>query len=569
MKLTKILSLILALVMCASALASLSIFAGNEPEGKQSASTVEFIHAENFDNMHIAKPMPSTTAGIMPINGYGPKAKVENGVFNMTNASTDTTRQAMLDFQLWETDITAISESFTLSLSFKLLGEWTDSLPDFWSFRNHVSKEDFNINTYFTIVGGKFTMATDDGPATSDADIFTDFVTVDWAFTKGETTFTSLSCYVNGVLLGTKTLSDENLTMIDQFRIFYTTTKDLGVALNSFAFAKGAQTLYGVTIPDSEPVYLAAPVPSAPTVADSEKVAMKYHFAENFDGIDQLNISNIAEDVKKASGLWLNTENKQPNNTHTKYTLTEDGTLSWNGAKFLDFHFWQISKYRVKEDFMISVKFKPTSENISGRLIGDIRENSKDDYYRLGVNLSNGCLVVGDDNYGLLPLNEWTFIEVAFHYDENAGDGGLFTSFSIVVNGNKSDKSYELPIAQDFTQIKQFRLFDAIDGQFEIDDLCVISGSTSMLYANAPVPRTAKVATEEEDEDDSSEDDSSGSFAADNAVNEYAPPALKPKAETEAEEEEKGCGSSISVGAIALISAIGVAGVAVIRKKKD
>lgn len=591
MKLTKILSLILALIMCASAFATVSVFADGEPESSgggsgESTPTVEFIHAENFNNMFVPTPNQAKTAGILPINGYQNASKVENGVYNLKSNNG----RGDLDFQLWTvSDIGGIDKDFTLSLNFKLIGEWKGSVTYFWGIRNRTPDSAW-CYPFVLDTNGKLVMTTDEGTVTSEADLFSDFVTLDVAFTKNEntteerevegvpTTVTiynwTLACYIDGELLGTKSISDANINKINHFRIFVAEKTGQGVALDSFAFAKGAQTLYGVTIPDSEPVYLAPPVPAAPAVTDAEKVTMKYHFAENFEGIDQLNVSNAAADMRNSSGLWLNTDNQNQNNTHTKYTLTEDGTLNWNGCMFLDFHFWQISKYRVKEDFIISTKFKPISENINGRLLGDMRAGSSGAYYRIGVNINNGCLVVGDDNYGLLPLNEWTLIEIAFHYDENAGDGGLFTSFSIIVNGNKNDKSYELPVEQEFSQLKQFRLLDGMGAsKFEIDDLCVISGSTSMLYANAPVPRTAKVATSEGDTTDGTEENNGenggSSSAADNAVNEYTPPAPKPKAEAEAEVEERGCGSSISVGAIALISAIGVAGVAVIRKKED
>ena len=166
-KITRITTLLLALAMCAGAFAGFSAFAGDTGNNE-----VEYIFRENFDNMYLTVPEKADCAGIWAAEGFINASKVENGYFNMMFDQTEKP-SAFMDFQLWtDSDVKVMKEDFTLSMNFKLLGEWNNSLPNFWVFRYYAgydanSREGMNTHSFFSIVNGKFTMTTDNGTATS------------------------------------------------------------------------------------------------------------------------------------------------------------------------------------------------------------------------------------------------------------------------------------------------------------------------------------------------------------------------------------------------------------------
>jgi hypothetical protein len=115
-----------------------------------------------------------------------------------------------------------------------------------------------------------------------------------------------------------------------------------------------------------------------------------------------------------------------------------------------------------------------------------------------------------------------------------------------------------------------FRLMRTMN--FEVDDICVVSGTTSMLYAK-PYSEDEELP---DDPVDGEENEDNGENTGDTEKKPAKDKAPAKDASTESSTpdtapavEKKGCGSSVTVGAVALISAVSIGGIALIRKKED
>ena len=447
------------------------------------ASEYEYYHKETFTSL-TALPDPQDIAGFRPLDSYSQKTEVKDGVLHLNYYKEEgKTAQAFADLQLWSAPFGAIADSFTLTMNLQPTQTWDSAGGlNFLNFRFRNGGVNTEYHKYFSNSQGKLVMHTDSGTAESKVLPTDSFTMLEFVFHFNGSVFNRLECYVDGVKLGERALSDATLTAIDHFRMFTNHGSFGTILMDSFALVKGTKIHYGTPIPGDTVVEPTEPIPSVPTlptVSDSEKSYRKYFFHQDFSGSVYAANSPSNTEVVKADGFWLNEAD-----SGTAWEL-KDGALEISGAEFLDLQLYQDRDYRVREDFVLSFWFKPLVDNASSSHLITWRRNSDmaDQWDTGRVYLRQGQIFLDDIGGGKLPVGEWTLIELAFHHNADLGEHGEFDEFSLLVNGAKvatvAVNSGIYPV-----YIEHFRMFRYMNSYpFAIDELNIISGDQSILYA--------------------------------------------------------------------------------------
>ena len=555
----RIASFLLAALMCIGVLSSFTAISAAEP------TQYEYIYKENFNNMD-SLPTAKLVGGLTPLNAYKSMTMVMANALYL-NYQDVGNNQGILDLQFWVTDFQKISTDFTLLLSIKPTTTWaTRADKDFFCFRNRNGGTDSSAwSKLFNIVDGKISMTTDNGEVQTPVLPLDSYTTLEWMFHSTDTLFTSVDFYMNGEKIGTAALNDAKLTCIDQFRMFATYSADMGtILIDEYALIKGTTSHYGTPIPDNAVEEIPAINP-IPEVADDQKTWRKYFYYQDFSG-DTIYAaeSPVTASLKESNGFWL-----KDNNAPSTWEL-KNGALVFKGAEFLDLQLYVSNGYSVKEDFVLSFKFMPHTENMNTEHLIDWRRDSQGEMDTKNIQILNGCIFADDKNCGKLPLDQWTLIEVMFHYDTTLKE---FTSYTLFVNG-KETVTGACAEASILTQIKHFRMFRYLkDESFEVDDICILAGNTSSIYAlpyGTPQPDSG---SDETPDNVTGEPTVTEPVATQPTVTEApatnaqtaAPSTSAPTTEAP-KTEETGCGASVvSLGVVAVIALGGV----MLRKKED
>ena len=528
------------------------------------ADNIEYIYKENYNNRKTV-PAQKDAMGLRALHGYKYGESLEDGAYKVINTQkTQTSAQTFLDFLIHSCEHTPkLEEEFTVRMDIKPVGPaWNRSNPNdfFWFQKESRGEGDVasSKHQYFFTSEGKIGMITDSGEVTTAEAMSTEaFTTFEVMFKRTGNVFTSIEGYINGVKLGEKSFTDENLTSINIIRMFVSYVYDQGIILDGFSFVKGAVSTFGVAIPDSPPEIITE-IPAAPEVSDEDKVERKYYFHEDFE--DKETVNTDVEKAKESNGFWLCNDG----GTDDDWAL-EDGALQMMGAGYIDLQMHAVRKFRVTEDFIISSRFKPMQTGINGWFLEYVRRDSQGVATPGIVHFVDGKIFVGEKDCGIMTVNEWLLIEVAFHYDE---EEEWFDSYTVMLNGEEvAEGTFDVETVQ-LTLIKHFRMFRWMSNyNFAIDDINLVQGSDSILYAldyNAEPPvgdgNTDEEQLEEEKKEESVKDTSKkDETAVDDPATEIAASV----------EEKKGCGSFVSGGMIALVAVIGAGSAVVLRKKED
>lgn len=552
----KILALIMALIMLAATFAVFSVVAAG-------ADDIEYIYKENYNNRKTIPPQKDAM-GLRALHGYKNSEVLEDGTYKVTNLQkTQSGAQTFLDFLIRSCEHTPeIKETFTVRMDIKPVGAtWNRSNPDdfFWFMKESSGEGDVasEKHQYFFTTEGKIGLRSDSGDAVTAEPMSTEsFTTFEVAFNMTGNVFTSIDAYVNGVKLGTKTFEDANLTSINIIRMFVSYTWDQGMIIDGFSFVKGAVSTYGTAIPDSAPEILTE-IPAAPVVPEEDKTERKYYFHEDFN--DKETVNTNVEKAKESNGFWLCNDS----GTDDNWAL-EDGALHMMGAGYIDLQMHTVSKYRVKEDFILSTKFLPQQTGINGWFLEFISRDSQGIRSPGIVHFVDGKIFVGEKDCGIMTVNEWLLIEVAFHYDDNED---WFDSYTVMLNGEKvAEGTFEVETLQ-LTLIKHFRMFRWMSSyNFAVDDINIVQGSDSILYA---LDYNAEPKPDVNDDAEDQEEEKKEETKKDTPKKETADATDTAAADTAAPAEKKGCGSFVSGSVMALVAVIGAGTAVALRKKED
>ena len=241
----------------------------------------------------------------------------------------------------------------------------------------------------------------------------------------------------------------------------------------------------------------------APIAVFAEDQAARTIIAqENFD--DKAVNTNAGESaVLAADGFWFG------NNNGSQYTL-ENGTLLYTDRDeddLTDVRFYyntaeqEAAREMLMDDFTLSFRVKPLMNSldmwVNWAQRNDGNGNIGSPVYEDGLRLSWGVLsgrAVYDRTKAEVPLNQWSVIEVYFEYDasapayytdkdgvqHNTGEIGAFTSYSVRLNGmdmGTAAVGSEYPLKNAYHCIDMFRLFQGATGNYELDDLTLITGA--------------------------------------------------------------------------------------------
>ena len=141
-----------------------------------------------------------------------------------------------------------------------------------------------------------------------------------------------------------------------------------------------------------------------------------------------------------------------------------------------------------------------------------------------------------------------------------------FDSYTVMLNGEEvGEGTFDVETVQ-LTLIKHFRMFRWMTSyDYAVDDINIISGSDSILYALAynESPKPDNSGSEDDQQADAGEDKPKKDTAKKDTETTEAP------AEEAAPAEEKGCGSFVSGSAVAMVAVIGACGAVALRKRED
>ena len=468
----RIFAFVLSLTVCIAVFGVFSVGADD---------SIEYIFYENFDNLSYV-PQQKYLAGMKACNGYMASTSINDGRFECVN---DADRQAFVDIQLWNSDIKKLTGDFTLYFEMKLLGDWmhVDQQLLRFSYNNPDTNETASEkHSFVQWQRSAIAMTTDYGVVFSDALNTREYVAVEFVFHEIRGTYTCLECYVNGELLGEKTLNDKNLTAIDHFRMFMSYKNNSGVSIESFAIAKGTRSIYGARIPDSaerqvRTVHKLSDDPSEFLRSDLEN----YYYNDFNVTLDQINTES--KKISDTDCFWLSTSANSSSSGETAYWgITDEGSLRVSGADFIDMQFLKDSVFDVREDFVLSMKIKLIGACHTGLIIEGIRGyEGIDTWDTTGrVELKEGHIYLGGKECGIFPMNEWVYIDLSYDYDDEAEE---FVSFKLMLNGELFGEG-SCDTRVDLTRIRQFRLFRSFDTNevYEIDELSLHKGNESVIH---------------------------------------------------------------------------------------
>lgn len=217
-----------------------------------------------------------------------------------------------------------------------------------------------------------------------------------------------------------------------------------------------------------------------PEIPESDKIDITVLSRHDFDDLASVNTSATPSNVAASAGfvaldgldcklqeggLWINHDTKT--------------------SAFFDLQLWNVTDFpRITRDVIFSMKLKPLTDGFSAAHLLDYGLNGSG-LEGERVTVSKRELKIGDQKVGELPLNQYSLIEWAFHYD---ADSGKFAEVDVLLNGVKVG-SYTC--GKTIKRIDHFRALRYSNGSCMVDEVTLAFGTTSILYAkNAEVTYT-------------------------------------------------------------------------------
>lgn len=211
-----------------------------------------------------------------------------------------------------------------------------------------------------------------------------------------------------------------------------------------------------------------------PEIAETDKVDITVLSRHDFDDLTEINASATPSNVKEANGFVAL--------DGLDCSLQDGGMLINHDTKdsaFFDLQLWNVTDFpRLTCDVIYSMKIKPLTDDFSSGNLLDYGLNGNGLEIKR-VTIANRALNIDGNAVGELPLNEYSMVEWAFHYDSA---NQKFTTVDVLLNGVKVG-SYSCKKA--ITRMDQFRVLRYSAGSCMVDDITVAFGTTSILYAKS------------------------------------------------------------------------------------
>ncbi|MBE6632753.1 MAG: hypothetical protein E7620_00255 [Ruminococcaceae bacterium] len=504
MKQTKrLLPFLLAVLVCVSALVPVTVTATEDPTFWYQTDFSDWTKVpETFTDLKAhygLQALNSYTVGDKVATAEVPVSNVSDGVLNLWG----TGGQAFFDIQYFDSnewvnkgefaDTKFVTGDVTLSMSLKPLGKtWNRSNTDFLRFRNNKNGTASGWVSLFSTSNGAIKMSTNNGDVTSGLISTMEFTTLELmlSYDNAAGLYTNAKFYINGELLGEKTLSDANLRSIDHFRMFTTYDAGQGIALDSLAVVKGCVSLYEAEEePDQGPSLW-----QTTDFSEWTKVSENYTDLKNYQGLQ-------AQDSYRPGSVVATPEAPVSYVENGVLYLLNSGKNTGTQA-FFDIQYWDSNSWTNKGefantkfltgDFTLSMEMKPLgatwnrsdADFLSFRYnkSGSAPSNNLSNYQyfftkdgKLGMKADGGDVLSG-----VLPTDSFTTLEVMFHWNETTAQ---YESLECYVNGVKLGSA---TIANPLAGIDHFRMFKTYTvGQgIALDSLTVVKGCESVYNAS-------------------------------------------------------------------------------------
>ena len=160
------------------------------------------------------------------------------------------TAKGGFDIQIKSTELVSVSQDFTFSMRFKMIGTWDKDKGEFIIFYNNSNSSNEQIKA-FSLVENALQLASDTTKVSGSLST-EEFNTVEFMFHYDEDTgfYTSIDCYINGCYWESVTITSKAPKKIDMIRM--TNWKaNTGLIIDSYYIVAGHHTLY---TPDSDTV---------------------------------------------------------------------------------------------------------------------------------------------------------------------------------------------------------------------------------------------------------------------------------------------------------------------------
>lgn len=200
-----------------------------------------------------------------------------------------------------------------------------------------------------------------------------------------------------------------------------------------------------------------------------------------------INKSGSDRKIATQNGMFV------PTSTGTTYSFA-NGTLDYTAkvsGDYLDVRFSRgsVMEKNLMQDFVLSFKLKPDTDTLSAQFSfsGRYEHSASLDSSKNGFQIKSGKFYVGNtaaDTTATIPANQWSLIEIAFHYNEDVmptnpvlGKGAI-DSYTVMLNG---EALYTVNLSYYIKSYDFFRMFRYTGGAtFELDDLRVALGNRSL-----------------------------------------------------------------------------------------
>ena len=364
---------------------------------------------------------------------------------------------AFFDLQLWlAPSIPKVQQDATLS--FKLKPQTADAYcGNLVSFRD--SSQGFDSFT-FGFSGSDLLLSNSPIGTLSTSEW--NQIDLEFHYDTAVSHFDKIYILLNGEHLSTYSVK-QTVATLDHFRMCRYNTRG-SYLLDELTYSYGitTQEQTGEDLPDEVDDLIAS-------IPDSKKHKTVVIESFDFNDVDSVNTSQDA--LNDFGGMVaLNAPDVRVKNKEVLYRASDrDG--------FIDFQFYNLTQFpRVDEDFILSMKIKPLTSDLSIGHFMDFRY-SGGDWVSKSVSISDCKIRVGGKDVGTLPLNEYSLLEFVFHYSPVAKS--TYESYDVLLNGECIATYY---FSVEAVSIDHFRMFRYLTGSFALDDISFAYGTNSLIY---------------------------------------------------------------------------------------
>ncbi len=225
--------------------------------------------------------------------------------------------------------------------------------------------------------------------------------------------------------------------------------------------------------------------------ADGETATAEseYVFRETFSS-GTVNTSSSKADVQAANGFfattgkgvgWYKCENDALVYGSDNPVWRDDAYVSlvytdWYGTRDLT------------DNFTLSLWLKPHSDSFSASFVwGD--DSTTDEIFKINKNRFAIAGTIYPD--AKVPKDEWSLIEIIYHYDETAtatnGKTGATTSYTFMLNGEVVAANVSATEGKVYNNINLIRAIRYVDAGYSVDDITLSYGTKSLI----DIPRSS------------------------------------------------------------------------------